>query len=106
MSFDARDMVEVNRQLIEQAARGAGGDEDFVVVSIASWGRGVNPEILTALEPRREGLGFNGSVVARVSAKEAAEMFGYQKTAGPEDSFPVLGVAFKKTHLEWFPLRS
>lgn len=106
MSFDARDMVDVNQALIQEAAAQAAEGERFVVVSVASWGRGVSPEVLQQLESRRHGLGFNGSVVARIPVDEAGELFDCaplleQEPPGP-DRYPVLGVAFKERHLDWF----
>lgn len=35
-------------------------------MTVATWGRGADPELLKALQPYRHGLGFNGSIVARV----------------------------------------
>ncbi len=65
MNFDARDLLEVNQQLLEEAVALA-DPTPAVVVCLATWGRGADPKLLNELQPFRVGLGFNGSVVARV----------------------------------------
>jgi hypothetical protein len=73
MSFDARDIIEVNTTLLEQAAA-MSEPTPAVLVSVASWGRGADPRLLAALEPYRVGLGFNGSVVARLPRSLAEQI--------------------------------
>jgi hypothetical protein len=65
MNFDARDLIEVNQALLHQAAALA-EPSPAVLVAVATWGRGADPKLLAALQPYRIGLGFNGSVVARL----------------------------------------
>ncbi len=103
MSFDAREMIDVNLPLMKEAAK-AEGEETPLVVSVATWGRGIRQELLQALEPYRHGLGFNGSVVARVPRQLASELFRLphlQEVQQRVGWFQGLGVVFKETHLEW-----
>lgn len=71
MSFDALDLIEVNRALLEEAA---GGNEPAILITVATWGRGADPNLLARLQPFRVGLGFNGSVVARVPLALACQL--------------------------------
>ncbi len=73
MNFDARDLIEANQSLLEEAVR---RDEPTpaVVVCLATWGRGADPKLLADLQPYRVGLGYKGSVVARVHREDAEEL--------------------------------
>lgn len=109
MSFDARGMIEVNRQAILAAAAEADdGREPGVVLSVATWGRGARQSLLQALEPYRHGVGFNGSVVARVPRSIAAELLERPDLVGLEPPGPghvlVVGMAFKELCVEWLAL--
>ena len=73
MNFDARDLIEVNKALLLEAA-GVPGPDPAVLVCLATWGRGADPQLLQALQPYRVGLGFNGSVVARVPRAVAEQL--------------------------------
>lgn len=72
MSFDTQDILEANEQLLQEAA-GLSEPASAVLVCVATWGRGADPELLNFLQPYRHGLGFNGSVVARVPRELALE---------------------------------
>lgn len=72
MSFDAQDILEANHQLLQEAAALPEPDP-AVLVTVATWGRGADPELLQALQSYRHGLGFNGSIVARVPRDFALE---------------------------------
>lgn len=107
MNFDAQDILEVNRALLKLAAAQAEPDP-AILVSVATWGRGANPELIKALQPYRVGLGFNGSVVARLPRAEASEILPkealqalseYQDSAG----LPVCGGVFKDWFVEIWP---
>ena len=65
MNFDPLDLVEANLALLQEAAR-LPQPSPALLMTIATWGRGADPEMLRALQPYRHGLGFNGSIVARV----------------------------------------
>lgn len=65
MNFDPLDLVEANLALLQEASRFE-QPSPALLMTIATWGRGADPEMLQALQPYRHGLGFNGSIVARV----------------------------------------
>ena len=98
MNFDARDLMEVNQQLLEEAV-GLSEPTPAVVVCLATWGRGADPKLLAELQPYRVGLGFNGSVVARVPRSFAesvlpAEVVS-QWQASVAESTPVCAEVFR-----------
>ena len=45
-----------------------------VVVCVATWGSGADPNLLRELQPYRVGLGYNGTVIARVPRAEAERL--------------------------------
>lgn len=65
MDFDPLDLVNSNLSLLNEAAQ-LKEPEPAVLITVATWGRGADPEFLKALQPYRHGLGFNGSIVARI----------------------------------------
>lgn len=64
--------MDANRDLIAQALE-LEEPKPAVIVCLATWGRGADPELLGRLQPYRHGLGYNGSVVARVPREKALE---------------------------------
>jgi hypothetical protein len=72
MNFDPRDLIEANLTLLHEIAQQP-EPSPAVLVTVATWGRGADPELLKALQPYRHGLGFNGSIVARVPRSIAME---------------------------------
>lgn len=96
MNFDARDIIEVNQLLLEEAASRA-EPTPAVLVSVATWGRGADPALLQALQPYRVGLGFNGSVVARLPRELARELLpeGVVAQFDGAPGLPVCGGVFK-----------
>ena len=98
MSLDAQAMLEVNRELIFQAAKvqRERGTELPFVVSVATFGRGVKQEMLQALDPYRVAFGHNQSLVAAPPVEVAVQ---WLKQTPPvvELGFDVLGYAFGKT---------
>jgi hypothetical protein len=105
MNFDARDIIEVNQSLLEEAAALA-EPAPAVLVSVATWGRGADPKLLAALQPYRLGLGFNGSVVARLPRALAEEILPAtvaDQIRGAEDNgLPVCGGVFKDWRVEFW----
>ena len=97
MSLDAQAMLEVNRELIFAAAKAQRqrGVESPLVVSVATFGRGVKQELLQALEPFRTAFGHNQSLVA-IPPSEIAAQWLKQTPARVEGGFTVLGYAFGK----------
>lgn len=73
MNFDARDLMEANLTLLQEAAARP-ESSPALLVCVATWGRGADPKLLAALAPFRVGLGFNGSVVARLPWQEGLGM--------------------------------
>ncbi len=65
MNFDPRDLIDANLALLQEASR-LDQPQPAVLMTVATWGRGADPSLLKALQPYRHGLGFNGSIVARV----------------------------------------
>ena len=72
MDFDPRDLIEANLPLLTEAASLA-EPSPALLMTVATWGRGADPDLLQALQPYRHGLGFNGSVVARVPLEKARD---------------------------------
>jgi hypothetical protein len=104
MNFDARDIIEVNQALLEQAAALA-EPAPAVLVSVATWGRGADPQLLEALQPYRVGLGFNGSVVARLPRALAEEIMpqAVREQLSQGEGTPVCGGVFKDWLVEFWP---
>ena len=103
MNFDARDIIEVNMALLQEAAARTEPDP-AVLISLATWGRGADPQLLQALQPYRVGLGFNGSVVARVPRAEAEQLLPQSvldQLAGGT-GLPVCGGVFKDWLVEFW----
>jgi hypothetical protein len=71
MNFDPKDLIEANLSLLQEASV-LTEPRPGLLITVATWGRGADPELLLALQPYRHGLGFNGSIVARVP-QEIAE---------------------------------
>ena len=72
MNFDPRDLLDANYQLLQEAGKLA-EPSPALLMTVATWGRGADPNLLQALQPYRHGLGFNGSIVARVPKNLASE---------------------------------
>lgn len=104
MNFDARDIIEVNQLLLEEAAARP-EPTPAVLISVATWGRGADPQLLAALQPYRVGLGFNGSVVARVPRAVAEEILpdGVVEQLPQGEGIPVCGGVFKDWLVEFWP---
>ena len=66
MNFDAQDILEVNRALLKLAAAQAEPDP-AILVSVATWGRGANPEIDKSLTALPGGVG-----VQRICGRSSA----------------------------------
>lgn len=106
MSFDARDIIEVNQILLEEAAALA-EPSPAVLVSVATWGRGADPKLLASLEPYRVGLGFNGSVVARLPRSLAQQILPasvQDRLVCEPTQIPVCGAVLKDWSVEFWPL--
>lgn len=106
MSFDARDILEANHDLLQEAAA-LEEPEPAVLITLATWGRGADPDLLKALQPYRHGLGFNGSIVARVPREFALSHLppGVVESldqAGP-DTLPVCAGVTKDWTVEHWP---
>ncbi len=107
MNFDARDILDVNRSLLQLAAAQAEPDP-AILVSVATWGRGADPALIAALQPYRVGLGFNGSVVARLPRAQASEILPKEAIKalsehGDTELLPVCGGVFKDWFVELWP---
>lgn len=91
-------MLEVNRDLIYAAAKAqrAEGNAFPLVVSVATFGRGVKQEFLQQLEPFRRSWGHNQSLVATPPREFLQPLL---KEELPEDSqcFWAVGLAFGKS---------
>lgn len=111
MSLDAQAMLEVNRQALLAAAQSMRerGVERPVVVSVATFGRGVRQDLLKKLEGYRHCWGHNQSMVATPPLDVLGELMKdsqWQPPAQPAGGFWVLGYAFGKTclqHWSWDP---
>lgn len=101
MSLDAQAMLEVNREQIFAAAKQQRqqGVESPLVVSVATFGRGVKQEMLQAMEPYRTAFGHNQSLVA-VPPREVAVKWLQQTPPAVEGGFAVIGYAFGKTVMQ------
>lgn len=100
MDFDPRDLIDANRALLEEAAR-LDSPTPALLMTVATWGRGADPEMLSALQPYRHGLGFNGSVVARVPRDWAREWIAddaFREVEAAKNSTVVYSAVFK----DWF----
>lgn len=98
-------MLEVNRALIlEASSQLRKGDGPAVVISAATWGRGNDHSRLVELKKHQYARGFNSSVVATPPLEVCAQFFDPAVLAEPagEESFLAVGVAFGKTHWEWW----
>ena len=72
MNFDPKDLIDSNWALLQEAAT-LKEPEEALLMTVATWGRGADPELLKALQPYRHGLGYNGSIVARVPRELALQ---------------------------------
>lgn len=111
MSLDAEAMLEVNRPLIRaaaEAARAQAGNQPVAVVSLATFGRGIKPELLASFEPYRVSFGHNQSWVATPPVELAAQLLQGQPLPQPgndAEGFWALGYAFKRHSLQWWNWR-
>lgn len=107
MNFDARDIIEVNRLLLEEA-KAKDEPRPAILIAMATWGRGADPAILSAVQPFRVGLGFNGSVVARLPRELGAKILPPtvidEIRLGPPQKVPVCGAVAKDWRVEFWPL--
>lgn len=102
MSLDAQAMLEVNREAIYQAARALReeGVAHPLVVSVATFGRGLRQEFLQELAPYRRAFGHNQSLVCTPPESLVAS---YLQGVTPEgEGFWALGLAFGKSVLQWW----
>ena len=103
MNFDARDLIEANQSLLEEALKRP-EPSPAVVVCLATWGRGADPKLLADLQPYRVGLGYNGSVVARVPRDVAEELLPPEIVSelGPPENgkTPVCAEVFRDWRVE------
>ena len=106
MNFDPRDLIDSNLQLLQEAEK-LKEPQPAILLTVATWGRGADPEMLLALQPYRHGLGYNGSIVARVpqgllddwiSEDGLAQLKELQRTA-PQRT-PVYSAVFKDWRVE------
>ena len=98
-------MLEVNRALILEASTNIrNAAQPAVVISAATWGRGNDHSRLVELKKFQCSRGFNSSVVAAPPPEVCAQFFDLEVLSQPmsEDSFLAVGVAFGKTHWEWW----
>ena len=106
MNFDARDIIEVNRALLQEAAA-MPLPTPAVLVCVATWGRGADPRLLAALDPYRVGLGFNGSVVARLPSELAGQVLPQEVLSQLNlelDQISVCGGVFRDWRVESWPV--
>lgn len=99
MNFDPRDLIDANLALLQEASL-LSEPADAVLMTVATWGRGADPELLKALQPYRHGLGYNGSIVARVPADFAGTWLPSEAVAecGRQPGLPVYSAVYK----DWF----
>lgn len=107
MSLDAHAMLEVNRPLIFSAARAAreAGALAPLVLSVATFGRGVRQELLQELEQHRHAYGHNQSLVATPPVECVAKLLkqpGWHPGPAQGPGFWALGYAFGKSSLNWW----
>jgi hypothetical protein len=107
MSLDAQAMVEVNRPLIFEAARAARQEGASVplVLSVATFGRGIRQEVLQELEQHRRAYGHNQSLVSTPPAQCVARLLkqpDWQPGEGQGEGFWALGYAFGKSSVQWW----
>ena len=106
MSSDAKGMLEVNRDLILQAAtaalaNGAKTSDPLVVISAATWGRENHHSKLATLKEWQSFSGYNSSVVA-TPPPEVTALFIAPPQSPPANCFLAVGVGFGKTYWEWW----
>jgi hypothetical protein len=98
MNFDPRDLIDANLPLLQEAAK-LQSPEVAVLMTVATWGRGADPDLLRALQPYRHGLGFNGSIVARVPRELAFQWLPveaqHELDGSKEGGTLVYGAVFK-----------
>jgi len=102
-------MLEVNREALYAAARQLRqqGVENPLVVSVATFGRGIRQEVLQALDPYRYGWGHNQSLVAVPPLELVQKLLkkpDWQPPAPDKPGFWGLGYALGKVclkRLDW-----
>lgn len=102
MNFDPRDLIDANLSLLQEASQ-LETPEPAVLMTVATWGRGADPKLLEALQPYRHGLGFNGSIVARVPLPFAREWLPEEvqvELAREESGTLIYGAVFKNWALD------
>ena len=110
MSLDAQAMLEVNREAIYAAAqeRREEGVARPLVVSVATFGRGLRQDFLQQLTPYRRAFGHNQSLVCTPPEEVIREFLAgvggdEALTAHPDqEGFWALGLAFGKSVLQWW----
>ncbi|MEW6283496.1 MAG: hypothetical protein AB1758_33105 [Candidatus Eremiobacterota bacterium] len=96
--MDARNLLEVN----EPCLTGLAVPPDCVLVLAATWGRGCDPGLLSALEPHRRLSGYNGTVIAVVPLEVARNLLGDRlPQPEPNSGYPVVALAYGKAYSEW-----
>lgn len=107
MSLDARAMLEVNREAIYTAASRHRGQSPLVVVSVATFGRGLRHQLLSQFEPYRSAFGHNQSLVGVPPLEWIRALLSEADWLPPahdaNQGFGVLGYAFKKGLWEFWP---
>lgn len=103
MEFGAWEMLEVNRELLdsyrENSKERLSKMKQPIFLSVATWGRGAQHEILQKLQPYSIDLGYNGSVVACLELKELQELSPEWSEKALEcegEGYLELGVVFKE----------
>lgn len=102
MNFDPRDLLDSNLALLQEAAA-LEAPEPAILITVATWGRGADPDLLQALQPYRHGLGFNGSIVARVPRNLASTFLPEKALAALDaggEGTPVYSAVFKDWTLD------
>ena len=102
MSFDAKGLLEVNRELIVQAAR-----QGPIVLSVATWGRGCKPKMLKAMEAYVCARGHNSSLILNAPADVVCDWFPslsepLSQVGNEPGRVLVVGVAYGKTDWQWW----
>lgn len=98
-------MLEVNREVLYAAARQhrQQGVDSPLVVSVATFGRGIRQELLQALDRHRFGWGHNQSLVAVPPLELVQQLLkepDWQPPSSQEPGFWGLGYAFGKACLK------